>query len=520
MMRRLVLGCDAVGTEVVERMADWPGDLAVVDSTGSRVESLRDRGIHATEGDLDDPTDYPEQADVVLVADTDPQLNHAAATTAREKFPDALLIAYAGTDPEQPDSVAAPRTKRRDLAAIADRTIDPTAALAEGVNAAATGTATKVHRLFRILREQEGPLAVVTHDNPDPDAIASAVGLCRIARQLGVAATPCYFGEITHQENRALVNLLGLELHNLDAPEDIEEYAAVALVDHSRPGVNDQLDPDTEISIVVDHHPPRGPVEARFVDLRPEIGATSTLVTDYFDRLGRRPEADVAGALLYGIRIDTKEFTREVSTADFQAAASLIGDADTETLRKIESPSVSAEVLELLATAIQNRAVRGSTLTTCVGPLADRDALAQAAEQLLNMEGITTTVVYGFADGTVYVSGRARGSEVDLGEVLRDAFDQIGSAGGHADMAGAQIPLGILGDTPETDVESLSKIVTEVIDERLFEALEDATAPLEGTDFTYELGPRSLDEDARTAVKVNGDDRQDDADVEMETSEE
>jgi nanoRNase/pAp phosphatase (c-di-AMP/oligoRNAs hydrolase) len=88
---------------------------------------------------------------------------------------------------------------------------------------------------------------------------------------------------------------------------------------------------------------------------------------------------------------------------------------------------------------------------------------------ILDIEGVTTTVVYGILDGAVYLSGRTRGAGLDLGEVLRDAFDPIGSAGGHADMAGAQIPLGLLGDAD--DGESLTGIVSDVIDDRFFEAL-------------------------------------------------
>jgi hypothetical protein len=79
-----------------------------------------------------------------------------------------------------------------------------------------------------------------------------------------------------------------------------------------------------------------------------------------------------------------------------------------------------------------------------VGYIRNRDALAQAADRLLDMEGIRITLVYGIRDDTVYVSGRARGTEVDLGETLRSAFGSIGSAGGHADMAGGQLSLGII----------------------------------------------------------------------------
>ena len=150
---------------------------------------------------------------------------------------------------------------------------------------------------------------------------------------------------------------------------------------------------------------------------------------------------------------------------------------------------MTAAVFETLARAIRDRDVRGDVLASNVGALRDRDALAQAADHLLNMEGIHVAVVYGFKGGTVYVSGRARGTDVDLGETLRDALDPIGSAGGHADMAGAQVPLGILADAVDGSTEELSQVVTEVISGRLFETLEDATTLLdvgEGQEWTFE----------------------------------
>jgi nanoRNase/pAp phosphatase (c-di-AMP/oligoRNAs hydrolase) len=74
-------------------------------------------------------------------------------------------------------------------------------------------------------------------------------------------------------------------------------------------------------------------------------------------------------------------------------------------------------------------------------------------------------------NGTIYASARARGTDVDLGEVLREAFGQIGSAGGHADMAGAQITLGVLDSIEDRD-ESLHEVVRAVVDDRFLDALQ------------------------------------------------
>jgi nanoRNase/pAp phosphatase (c-di-AMP/oligoRNAs hydrolase) len=464
MVRRLVLGCGRAGETVAGVVSTWGGELRAVLPDSSRIEGL-DGVAEVTRGDPTDPATYPDATDVVLILGEDADRNLAAARQARESFPEALIVACDGRRGSGSGTT---------LDDVADRVVDVQGLVVDHLLEAVTGAgAERVCRLLSVLRDIDGRLAVVMHDNPDPDAIASAIALAHVARTVGVDADACYFGEISHQENRALVNLLDLDLRNVESADRIAEYAGVALVDHSRPGVNDGLDPDTEVDVVIDHHPPRAPVEARYVDLRSDVGATSTLLAEYLDRLGMTPDRVVATALLYGIRIDTRDFTREAVEADFEAAAFLLSHADESVLDRVEEPSMSADVLATLSAAIRNRRVRGDVLTTGVGQIRDRDALAQAADRLLDMEGLSIVVVHGFMNETVYISGRARGTDVDLGEVLRDALGSIGSAGGHADMAGAQIPLGILGAVEEASTESLASIVDDVIAGRLFEVLEN-----------------------------------------------
>ncbi|ELZ37116.1 phosphoesterase RecJ domain protein [Halorubrum distributum JCM 9100] len=484
MTRRLLLGCSAVGNALVEHARDERGGrddlVAITDDTGW-VSTLRDRNVATVEADPTDPGTYPDSAAVVLVASDDAERNVAAARAARERYPAALIVAHLGTAPTAEQRAA--------VEAVADRVVDPVEAVAGRVFEAvgldggrgADADAEFAHaaddekpaRLLSALRGLSGPLLVVAHDNPDPDAIASALGLARIAASIGVDADACYGGEIAHQENRALVNLLDIGLRPFDEV-DLDAYGGVALVDHSRAGINDSLPEGHPVDVVVDHHPPRGPVAGSFVDIRPAVGATSTLISEYLSRYGIAPERDLATALLYGIRIDTKDFTRATAIDDFEAAAALLAHADESTLERVESPSVSPETLRVLAAAIENRDVRGPVAASCVGEITDRDALAQAAERLLDLEDVTVTFVYGYMDGVIYGSARARGADLDAGELLRDALDPVGSAGGHASMAGAQVPLGILSEVSES--ESLPDVVEAFVAGRFFEALADAPA--------------------------------------------
>jgi len=461
MIRWVVLGSSALAVRVADALADRPGDLVVVTADGDRASALLDAGLDVREADPADEAAFDGVDDPAVVAalDADGARNRRLVTLADAMYPDAHVVGYTGEGPDSPS-----------FDGVADSVVDPGQVLAGHLLDRVGDGGVQVRQLHRVLRDVDR-LAVVTHDNPDPDAIASAVALARIAEGLGCEADVRYWGAITHQENRAFVNLLEYDLENVDPGASVEGYDGIALVDHSRPGVNDQLPPETDVDIVIDHHPPRLPVEATFVDLRSDVGATSTLLVDYLEAADRPLDEDVATGLLFGIRVDTDEFTREVSVADFEAAAALLPDADLALLERVESPSVSGDTLETIADAIRNRRQEGSVLMSCVGRLTTRDALSQAADRLLTLDGVSTTLVYGVHDGTIYLSARARGTGLDLGEILRDGFDQIGSAGGHADMAGAQITLGVL-ETVEDQEESLLDVVEVVVAERFLEALE------------------------------------------------
>ncbi len=465
MTDRVVLGSGSFAHSVLTTLMDRSGSLRVLTEDEDRAGTLRERGIAV---EFADPTDQVTLArldpppDVVVVAGADPDQNLAAARTADQVFHDAFVLGYtAGGDPDA-------------MAAYVDHVVDPGQETLSAVMDRAGDRGLRLHQLRRTMRHID-QLAIVTHDNPDPDAIASAVALQQIATASGCDAEVVYFGDITHQENRAFVNLLEFDLVGLEPDATLDEFDGIALVDHSRPGVNDQLPPETSVDIVIDHHPPREPIEAAYVDLRSNVGATSTLLVEYLKGYNLSWGTDVATGLLFGIRVDTREFTREVSSADFEAAATVLPHADLGLLERIESPSVSPETFRTIADAIANRRREGSVLLSCVGELTNRDALAQAADRLLELEDIVATVVYGVADGTIYISARSRGTDVDLGETLREAFGQIGSAGGHADMAGAQIELGVLGAVDDRD-ESLRSIVEGVVADRFIDALEGRTA--------------------------------------------
>lgn len=485
-MQRLVLGGGPIAQSFLRKLAEKPGELAVITSEQSIERRLNSSDI---------PVDVVEQIDDASLRSTAPSVDSIIAggsdrtelrklvSIARSTYPDAFIM---GIGPMEGPC------ENDDLSEMLDAYMSNTRSIASSVLTRAGDDGLRLRRLIRILRSIDGPLAIVPHDNPDPDAIAAAVALSEIASKVGLSADVCYFGEINHQENRALVNLLNFELEQITQIDELDSYDGFALVDHSQAGVNDGLPPETPIDIVVDHHPPRAPVEARFVDLRSDVGSTSTILATYLQKLDIVPSEELATGLLYGIWTDTDDFTREVAEIDFTIAAALTEFANYSMLQRIETPSVTARTLQVMAKAIQSRRIEDSILTSCVGNIRDRDTLAQAADLLLDLESADIVLVYGYDHETVYLSARTRGTQIDLGGTLRDAFGQIGTAGGHADMAGAQIPVGMLVTPDEAD--DPRSVIEDTIVERFFEELGievdhaamDVYANFFGTDFEYE----------------------------------
>ncbi|WP_256301422.1 DHH family phosphoesterase [Haloarchaeobius salinus] len=311
-------------------------------------------------------------------------------------------------------------------------------------------------------------LTIVCHNNPDPDCLASALVLGRIAADAGIDERRIlYSGDISHQQNRALVNLLDIDLHEFDpaAVQDREPGSLLAFVDHALPGFNNRVPEGTPIDVVVDHHPAED-VEARFVDHREDVGATATIVTEYVRELGTDIDDRLATALLFAIRRETLGFLRGATTAEYEAAAYLHGLADGDLLRQLSNPAVSSATVDAIADAIENRTVFGSVLLSNVGRTSERDALPQAADYLATLEGVGTTFVFGIVGDAIQMSGRTTDSRVNVGSVLEDAFSDTGSGGGHREMAGAEVPLGIFADYTDDD-SRLVDIVEQVVTARL-----------------------------------------------------
>ncbi len=324
-------------------------------------------------------------------------------------------------------------------------------------------------------------LAILMHPNPDPDAMACAIAVDALADAVGTEASIHYPGQIRHQENRAFETVLDLSFDRIERAADLEGET-IALVDHNSPRGFTGAE-DVSADLVVDHHPGGG-TGREFTDVRTERGACASILADYFEEIGWTPvgpdaletvpddrkilDPSLSTGLLYGIQSDTSHLTKGCSASEFSAAAYLYSGIDEDKLDRIANPEVDAEVLDVKARAITERSVRNAFAVSDVGKVSNVDAIPQAADELLRLEGITAVVVFGVSDGTVHLSGRSRDDRVHMGKTLRETIEDIpmADAGGHARMGGGQISLDHLEGLGPTQGFTRSEFV-----DRLFDAL-------------------------------------------------
>ncbi|HEY6585559.1 MAG TPA: DHH family phosphoesterase, partial [Candidatus Methanoperedens sp.] len=442
-----VLGSGGIGLALAKELETRTKNIILVDNDSAKVETLKEQNLNAVQGNIGD-NEILSSLDIqniesVFIMSSDIEANKKALNFIRKKAPDVQIVTRVNTYQEKEEMEAA----GADLVVLPSNL--PIKAIASAIvqyieKMKSVKLAQDLKKLISTVGE--GKLAIIVHDNPDPDAISSAMGLKEIANSVGVKAEILYKGIIGHHENKAFVNLLDIEM---DQSKDFKasDYKKIALIESSAPGVNNLIPPGTKVSIVIDHHQANlEEVEAEYIDIRPNIGATATIMTKYLQELEIPIKTELATALLYGIKVDTNDFRRNTDPADMTAAAYLFPLANHDILNRIEAPSKSTESIDILGEAIKNRQIKGSYLISNVGTIRDRDTLAQAADYLLTLEGITTTLVFGLGEDTIYISGRSRDDRINIGKILADAFGED-KAGGHSSLAGAQIPLGVFSGT-------------------------------------------------------------------------
>jgi nanoRNase/pAp phosphatase (c-di-AMP/oligoRNAs hydrolase) len=465
----LLLGCGDVGFALARELKEREVELIIIDQSAAKVEQLKGLGYNSLVGDFSLPEVLRQaqidRAEVVLILISNSRaVERTLGAINRLKLElgiDPIIVARVLDEKEVPGIKKLGATEALPSSEIlANLTLKRFNELR---------VMAKEKKLRALLGELRGKMAILLQTNPDPDGIASGLAFQRYVKESGMDADIIYDGQIGHQQNRALVNLLNIELlHAKRNRVKFEKYDSFALVDVATT-TNCALPKDIEPTIVIDHHSvPSGEVKGKYQDIA-AVGATATILANYLKYAGIEIDGPIATALALGILTDTMSFTREATELDFATFEELLPSVDKELLGRLRSPAISPDTLSVLARAIKSSKLKGGYLYTNVGFIKDRDAIPQAADFLLNREGVMTVLVYGIGKDTVYVSARTNDIRLHIGQVLKSAFGDIGSAGGHSTMAGASIPLKAFGK--DIDKKALKGAVDQAIGRKFLEVV-------------------------------------------------
>jgi len=299
-----------------------------------------------------------------------------------------------------------------------------------------TGNKARLQQLRKVTDSAER-IALLLQDDPDPDGIASAIAL-RTVLGRNRATTPLFsFGVTTRAENVAMLRLLDVTIEAADT-EVLRTYPCVALLDVQPAYFGERL---ARADVVIDHHPRVGPVEAEYTDLRPQYGATSTILTEYLEACEADVSQRLATALLYGIKSDTLMLNRETGPADLRAFMALYPLTNYSVMRRIERPEQPLSFARFLVRVLPRIRKQMGLLTLHLGRIEREDMIPLMADFCMQFENTEWVAVSGKWHNELVISVRNPGYVRSAGDVVRKLFGSIGRAGGHRTMAKARVPL-------------------------------------------------------------------------------
>ncbi|HEX4403566.1 MAG TPA: DHH family phosphoesterase [Polyangia bacterium] len=314
---------------------------------------------------------------------------------------------------------------------------------------------------------------IYTHDNPDPDSLAAAMSLGRLLEhELGARVTLTHGGIVGRAQNRAMVEALRLDLVPTERVEP-DHFDIIALVDSQPETGNNSLPPGHRIDIVVDHHPPRaGSARAPWCDIRPDRGATSSIIFEYLSERHIALDAVIASGMFFALRTETRDLGRESTEAERRAYLQLVPLVDHAMLYRMTHPKVPREHFAALDRALRYAQVFGDIVAVNLSTLGYPDLVAEIADLLLSYEGARYVLCMGEYDGSAYLSLRTEATDARAGSIMRQVVGADGAAGGHGTMAGAR-----LFAVVPSDLE-LQKTFLELVDRLRHVLGHDAVAPM------------------------------------------
>jgi len=297
-------------------------------------------------------------------------------------------------------------------------------------------------QLLRVVAPFERIL-VMAHDNPDPDAIASGWALkylleAQLERDVGLVAG----GEIVRAENRKMIDLLKPPLR-LEDITHVTPDTLVILVDSSAGASNHpKLDPEIQPVAVIDHHEVMDTASPAllFQEIRPNVAATATIIGSYLRVLDIEPPVNLATAMVYAIRTETRGGESRYSALDHAMLTWLTGRANPSYLALIEDAPLTVRYFSDLVLALQSAFIYGNC-AFCVLPQSQGpEVVGEMADLLIRCDEVESVLCGTIYEGNLILSVRTdRTSRRNAARLTLKVLEGIGHGGGHSHRAGGII---------------------------------------------------------------------------------
>jgi nanoRNase/pAp phosphatase (c-di-AMP/oligoRNAs hydrolase) len=300
----------------------------------------------------------------------------------------------------------------------------------------------RARRLLKLLADKKNIL-VTTHMHPDPDALASSLALTTLlrARLKDAQVNMSIKGQIGGGLNDAFTRHTQLTVVPWE-DRALRNYDAILLLDVQPSFAYSPLPPDVSPLGVIDHHrsPGRAP-NCPFCDIRPDVGATSSIIFSYFMELEQQIPAELAAALLYAIESDLAGAAGMPGHLDNLALSNLTLVADTRKLYLMRYVDLPQNYFISYASALNNAVYYDNAMISHLNEIDSLEKPAVMADFLLRFEKVTWSLVTGIHNGRLLCSLRTNTPKISAGQVMRRLVRDIGEGGGHQTKAGGYVRL-------------------------------------------------------------------------------
>lgn len=287
-------------------------------------------------------------------------------------------------------------------------------------------------------------VAILVQPNPDPDCLGAAAGMALLlSEKYNLKAKIFHYGDISHPQNKSMVNMLNLRLHKGDSFL-LERHKLTMVLDTDLSNTGFKQENLSSPDLRIDHHSMDRDAGSKVEDVR-VVGSTCSIVWEWLKafNINYEAHADVVTAMILGIKTDTNDFSAESTTdLDFEAFRALIPYVDRDKLSRLTIYPLPKSLFQHEALAFSTKSVKNSVLVSFIGNIVGqkRDEIPIIADRFVRMDGISTAVILGVIDDDLIASVRSTDSRVNVSDLCSEVFGEAHS-GAKSGCGGARVPL-------------------------------------------------------------------------------